>query len=454
MRRGTPELLFIKRASRSSDRWSSHLAFPGGRSEPEDDDGHFTALRETWEETGLDLAEKEFLSVGGLDDREITTSLGRRLLMILSPYVFLCTSPRSPAMDLQPSEVASAHWIPLPLLTGGKVTRWGDVKVDIASRLAPRSRTIRVGLRLLIGSMHFQCILLPDRPDAATGLEREVEEDEGKGKGKAQEGEAELRLWGLTLGMTLVRSVSSSALGRIADRGGGAQDLVHFMSAFPTVQHPSPATYPFFAADPSATAITSSSSPTSEPQPATVKKRSDSASSSSAASVAAVRKSMALEELNTLSPGTKSLAPSMTSIFPRFTCAHLPFPSLCPLFSFGADRESVDPDINFLIWLFGGRYRRLLKRWTHSHPSFPSSTSASNNPFNPSSAPQTPGLNNPWSDRRVSWAGVALGQFYTAVRKALVVVILVRAVVVGGGVVGCVMWVRKVQERRRMLVGR
>lgn len=210
VRRGTPEILFIKRAKRQSDRWSSHVAFPGGRSEPEDDDGHFTALRETWEETGLDLADKSFLGIGGLDDREITTSLGRRLLMILSPYVFLSTSPHTPAMDLQPSEVASAHWVPLDLLTGGHKTRWGDVKVDIASRLAPRSRTIRWGLRILIGSMHFQCILLPDRPDVRGAMEKDMEDDARKGKAR-DDGSGDLRLWGLTLGMTLVRTSSDGS---------------------------------------------------------------------------------------------------------------------------------------------------------------------------------------------------------------------------------------------------
>ena len=43
-------------------------------------------MRQTWEEIGLDLAEKDFVCVGQLDDREITTSLGKRLLMILSPF--------------------------------------------------------------------------------------------------------------------------------------------------------------------------------------------------------------------------------------------------------------------------------------------------------------------------------------------------------------------------------
>lgn len=43
-------------------------------------------MRQTWEEIGLDLAERDFTCVGQLDDREITTSLGKRLLMILSPF--------------------------------------------------------------------------------------------------------------------------------------------------------------------------------------------------------------------------------------------------------------------------------------------------------------------------------------------------------------------------------
>ena len=44
------------------------------------------AMRQTWEEIGVDLAEKDFMLIGQLDDREITTSLGKRLLMILSPF--------------------------------------------------------------------------------------------------------------------------------------------------------------------------------------------------------------------------------------------------------------------------------------------------------------------------------------------------------------------------------
>ena len=86
-----PEILFIRRAASHTptggqSRWSSHIAFPGGRHEQTDESALYTAYRETWEEIGIDLAEREFVQVGRLDEREITTSLGKRLLMILSPF--------------------------------------------------------------------------------------------------------------------------------------------------------------------------------------------------------------------------------------------------------------------------------------------------------------------------------------------------------------------------------
>ncbi len=67
-----PRILYIKRAARIGDNWSAHVAFPGGRKEEGDENGLYTAMRETWEEVGIDLAEKEFACVGQLDDREIT----------------------------------------------------------------------------------------------------------------------------------------------------------------------------------------------------------------------------------------------------------------------------------------------------------------------------------------------------------------------------------------------
>ena len=62
-----PELLMIKRAEAERDPWSGHVACPGGRMEPGDHDLEQTAIRETWEETGVDLA-RDGRVLGALDD--------------------------------------------------------------------------------------------------------------------------------------------------------------------------------------------------------------------------------------------------------------------------------------------------------------------------------------------------------------------------------------------------
>src|SRR5437764_7068841 len=64
---GEPELLMIKRADAEGDPWSGHIACPGGRMEPDDHDLAVTALRETLEETGVDVARDGRL-LGQLDD--------------------------------------------------------------------------------------------------------------------------------------------------------------------------------------------------------------------------------------------------------------------------------------------------------------------------------------------------------------------------------------------------
>ena len=49
------EVLLIKRAESERDPWSGHMALPGGRREPGDPDLAGTAIRETAEETGVEL---------------------------------------------------------------------------------------------------------------------------------------------------------------------------------------------------------------------------------------------------------------------------------------------------------------------------------------------------------------------------------------------------------------
>jgi 8-oxo-dGTP pyrophosphatase MutT (NUDIX family) len=100
-----PHMLFIKRASRSGDRWTAHVALPGGKREPDETD-EAAACRETEEEVGLDLHESA-LYVGSLDQREVKTSFNTHMLMTLCPYVYVLKRPGLPVPTIQPSEVAS-----------------------------------------------------------------------------------------------------------------------------------------------------------------------------------------------------------------------------------------------------------------------------------------------------------------------------------------------------------
>jgi NUDIX domain len=74
---GDPEILFIKRATRTRDRWGGHIALPGGRRDPGDESDRAAAVRETWEEVGIDLSPKNCISVGNLPERVVSTSWGK-----------------------------------------------------------------------------------------------------------------------------------------------------------------------------------------------------------------------------------------------------------------------------------------------------------------------------------------------------------------------------------------
>ncbi len=64
---GEPELLFIRRAEYPGDPWSGQVAFPGGRSEEGDSSLEDTAVRETLEETGIDIRASGRI-LGALDE--------------------------------------------------------------------------------------------------------------------------------------------------------------------------------------------------------------------------------------------------------------------------------------------------------------------------------------------------------------------------------------------------
>lgn len=199
-------------------------------------------MRQTWEEIGLDLAESAYLPIGQLDDREITTSLGKRLLMILSPFVFLQLTPQTTAVD--PAPGTSLHWVPLTELLPDSITvvptaknskskakakkpKWSSVTVDASSRLAPRHSTVlRLLVRLLVGSMKFPAIVIETSyPTVALAHSAEHEDEKliDEKRGHVENGanghapldhkpsllrprgrrDEHMKLWGLSLGMTL-----------------------------------------------------------------------------------------------------------------------------------------------------------------------------------------------------------------------------------------------------------
>ncbi|KAI0374518.1 hypothetical protein BV20DRAFT_1033324 [Pilatotrama ljubarskyi] len=346
-----PEILFLRRerpdgndggrmSGSGPNTREAHVAFPGGKTEEGDEGGLYTAMRQTWEEIGLDLAEQSYTPIGQLDDREITTSLGKRLLMILSPFVFLQLTPQTTPVD--PSPGTTLHWVPLSALLPrpvGDGPRWSTVSVDASSRLAPRHSTVmRILVRLLVGSMKFPAILIPVSPYPPPSLPESADEKaidakrarvEAAGsapsslkrdhslqfRARRSQDEETLKLWGLSLGMTL--DLLAHMAPPEARRGAGGAALLPPDAEAELLRVP-------------------------------------------------------------------VMAPSLASVFPRFGY----------------------PDVNFWIWVFGKRYRAVIRGWEASV--------------------RAGGTN----DRRINWTGSALTTFYAAVRKALVVVIVVRAILV------------------------
>ena len=101
------EVLVIERARRLGDRWSGHMAFPGGRHEPGDRDVRATAERETREELGVDLSGAEQLC--RLNDLRGMRASGSR--MAVSAFVY---SLDGKPVELRPNEeVADAFWQPI-----------------------------------------------------------------------------------------------------------------------------------------------------------------------------------------------------------------------------------------------------------------------------------------------------------------------------------------------------
>jgi 8-oxo-dGTP pyrophosphatase MutT (NUDIX family) len=107
-----PRVLLMKRMERSGDPWSGHISLPGGGHSTRDPDLLATAIRETHEELGIDLAGARLL--GSLPALSPFTSGPNG--MEVTPFVFVTQAAVEPQCG---PEAESAFWLPLDLAASG-----------------------------------------------------------------------------------------------------------------------------------------------------------------------------------------------------------------------------------------------------------------------------------------------------------------------------------------------
>jgi 8-oxo-dGTP pyrophosphatase MutT (NUDIX family) len=105
------------------DHWSGHLALPGGRVEPQDATLLATAVRETFEEVGVDLREGGEV-LGSLRTVEPRSPMAPRVsvapFVAVAPPAYHVSAEGEPSAPLVLSEeVAAAFWLPVSELRGG-----------------------------------------------------------------------------------------------------------------------------------------------------------------------------------------------------------------------------------------------------------------------------------------------------------------------------------------------
>lgn len=127
---GGLEVLLIRRAERADDPWSGQIAFPGGRYEQQDGDLLATAIRETREETGVELTNTERL--GSLDDLYPRTPTLPPV--VVRPFVFALGG--RPGL-IPSAEVQRAFWLPLGRLREPGVRREITLTIRGAARTFP-----------------------------------------------------------------------------------------------------------------------------------------------------------------------------------------------------------------------------------------------------------------------------------------------------------------------------
>ncbi|MDX9875213.1 MAG: CoA pyrophosphatase [Spongiibacteraceae bacterium] len=146
---GGLETLMIQRAERRGDRWSGHMAFPGGLVDPIDRSPLAAALREADEEVGLDLPQQgDYIT--RLSDVVSLPQNGHRGRLIVSPFVFALADPEP---LLRPNyEVAATLWVPLDYLadhSNRQTMQWPGHHGTVPYCLVEERRVWGMSLRML-----------------------------------------------------------------------------------------------------------------------------------------------------------------------------------------------------------------------------------------------------------------------------------------------------------------
>lgn len=140
--------------------------------------------------------------------------------MVLCPFVFIWTKPDLPPLKLQPTEVASTHWVPLRVLLSPSVRTYEYV--DVSDRFARRGGSIlKMVIKSILGKMRFSAIrLIPSESLYCSSTAEFFSPEEANAQSKptvsfstrlykwylgdhagSPERTRPLLLWGLTLGM-------------------------------------------------------------------------------------------------------------------------------------------------------------------------------------------------------------------------------------------------------------
>jgi 8-oxo-dGTP pyrophosphatase MutT (NUDIX family) len=118
------QVLFVKRAEKSGDPWSGQTAFPGGKGSPEDRNLKETVVRETLEETSINLLEGcRFL--GAMEPLRSTQKPEMQIL----PFVVLLEKEQAIKLN---EELTEYFWTPLKELAKHR----GTAKFSFGEQLA------------------------------------------------------------------------------------------------------------------------------------------------------------------------------------------------------------------------------------------------------------------------------------------------------------------------------